>query len=191
MGALAFLPWMTVQEPVQIGAFRLLPIVLDQYGKRECDPSQAWKDPPAQVVRILKRYWDSPHLKTVKEPQGGTISSATVVQFQDQPIADDLDDSEIEGLFSLREAVTFSGLAEREFFARGRDYFNRDSFVLVAQRVQGRTGGLFEEREGKEPGRWGSARRERAGPGGECSLGLALADVLRVEEAMLDEEQGP
>jgi hypothetical protein len=133
MGTVSFMPWTTVNEPVQVGSFTMLPVILDESGKRECNPVTAWSDPPPEVLEILRVYRNHPNMKTGSEASNGIISSATIVQFGGRQVTDDLTDENIENLFSLREAFTFCGLAERKFFAH-RGYCNRDSFTMIGQR---------------------------------------------------------
>jgi hypothetical protein len=53
----------------------------------------------------------------------------------------DLTEDEIRSVFTLREAVAFSGLSTREFFAY-EGYWNTDTFSLIAQRFATGRGGV-------------------------------------------------
>ncbi|MCP3169942.1 hypothetical protein [Myxococcus qinghaiensis] len=141
MGTLSFMPWTTVYEPVKVGAFTLRPVILDKSGAYECNPAAAWVDPPADVLDILKVYRNRPNMRADSDPSTGIISSATVIQFGERPVTDDLSDEDIENLFSFREAFTFSGLAEREFFAHN-GYCNKDSFTMIGQRFSAAAKGV-------------------------------------------------
>jgi hypothetical protein len=128
MGTLVFMPWAVVSKGGCVGEFELKPVLLDSKTGNDRD----WLPATDEMSRILRAYRTPPDIP---------LRQATLVRFVDREFASDLTEPEIDRLFTLSEAVAFTGLSGRTFFSYG-GYSNRDSYLLIAQRFVPKQGGV-------------------------------------------------
>jgi hypothetical protein len=116
MGALAFLPWVTVAAPAAVGRFRLVPHRVG--ASLQAEP---------RVVDGLLASW--------LEPGGGPVESATLVQVAGRTPTADLSPEDEAGLHQLGAAVALAALARRSFF--DGPYLNAEHLRLELRRFSG------------------------------------------------------
>lgn len=114
----AFLPWLALQSPVTVYDVRLIPY------RRGLAPGDTTTATQADVDGVLAAY-------AIRKDH--PVERAALVEVGDWHTGQDADDETRERLFRVRELLTFTGLAGREFF-RGRGYCSFDNFALYLQR---------------------------------------------------------
>jgi hypothetical protein len=118
---LLFFPWITLDEPLEIGRFRLIPIdlSLDWPTDIQCAAN------PISILKILDQYRKSSRLP---------ITNAVLAQVDGVPIGHEFDESTRSALFRLSTHLAVSGLSERHFGAGGLDnYCASGHFQLLIQ----------------------------------------------------------
>lgn len=142
---LAFFPWAYIEEPLAIGALRLLPY---RDGELPGDlPNIKQKD----IAGVLGAYCNRS-----KHP----ITRATLLEYGDwqagMPLTEDL----ARELFRVRELIAFSALSCRRLFRGHSDYCNSHTYSLVLQRFKPGDTGTFafstRRRDGGTSHLWGS-----------------------------------
>jgi len=124
MGTLAFLPWFSIDAPVDVGN-----VVLEPYSRNAPD-----SETQRTLNQVLQAYQTAP---------GQPIESATLFRFLERSVLDDLSEDDRAELFDLSELVAFSGLCERKFFFLGGvDYVNRDNYQFFIQGFEETGGGV-------------------------------------------------
>jgi hypothetical protein len=143
--AIAFLPWVSVNEPVEVGPLRLLPY---QRGRL---PGNLLKATQADIDGVLSAYANRPKSK---------INKATIFELGEWNAGTDAE-SVAPALFRARNALAFSALANRKLFRQNSDYCNFDTYSLVVQRYAPGNAGTFSfstrRRDGGTSHLWSSA----------------------------------
>ena len=125
--ALAFFPWIYLDEPAEIGPLRLIPWVR---GRAPRDLPEAKM---ADIDGVLSAYANRP---------GQPLSKATLLEYGDWHLGTDAAEV-VSTLFKVRELVGFSALSARKLFSQSFDYCSYDSYSLVVQRYQRESPGTF------------------------------------------------
>jgi hypothetical protein len=118
MSALAFFPWLRLDELIEVGGFQLLPY---ERHERPAGPRTPTQD---ALDAVLAAY---------REHRGSPVEHATLLRHPEHGITDDLAVEERAELFAFAELLAFCGLARRQFFGSGMFYANRDDYALVIQ----------------------------------------------------------
>ena len=116
--ALAFLPWVVIDEEMTIGPLRLLPY---QQGKLPGNLSNATQ---VDIDRVLYAYSSRPKTK---------IKKATILELGEWQTGMEVQDA-LPALFRARNAIAFAALSQRRLFRQHFDYCNYDTYSLVVQR---------------------------------------------------------
>jgi hypothetical protein len=114
MPMLAFLPWSTVDEPMQFGPFRLLPLA------HALNAGLVPQALHAAVATILEGYGKKREVDRAR---------VAVLHHEDIDVTADLTDEQIADYYSFQTRLAFSGLSARDFF-RTR-YCNSDALALT------------------------------------------------------------
>lgn len=125
--ALAFLPWVYVDEPITVGPLRLLP-----YHRHKL-PGNLPHAAQADIDGVLNSYANRPKTK---------ISKATIFELGEWKTGMDAE-GVAPDLFRARNALAFSALSHRKLFRRNSDYCNFDTYSLVVQRYAPGNAGTF------------------------------------------------
>jgi hypothetical protein len=118
--ALAFFPWVSIEEPQTYGAVRLLPY------RRGRLPGDLPGVSQADIDAVLASY--SGYAK-------GSTDAATLLEVDDWQLGGD-PDSVLERLFDIKEWITTAALACRRLFRGHFQYCNSETFTLMVQRFQ-------------------------------------------------------
>jgi hypothetical protein len=118
MPALAFFPWVSIDEPLTVGPVRLLPY---DRGKLPGDQPHATQ---ADIDGVLAAY-------AVQKNQ--LVFEATLMEIGDWRLGQEIDDGVREQLFRARELLAFSALASRRLFRGHMDYCNFDTYAFFVQ----------------------------------------------------------
>ena len=116
--ALAFLPWVVIDEALTIGPLRLLPY---QQGKF---PGNLPNATQADIDRVLYTYSNRPKAK---------IKKATILELGEWQAGMEAQ-GVLPALFQARNAIAFAALSQRRLFRQHFDYCNYDTYSLVVQR---------------------------------------------------------
>jgi len=142
--AVAFFPWLVVDEPFEVGPFRLLPYVR---GKR---PGNLRNVTQKVIDGVLGAYANLPS-KNVKK--------ASILELGEWKTGDDAE-KVIADLFKARNYLAFSSLANRKLFRGHFGYCNYDCFNLIVQRYSSANPGIFSfstrRRDGGTSQMWSS-----------------------------------
>lgn len=128
MGMLAFFPWLSIEEQVEIDRHRLVPF---QHGE-----GPAGRGTPEQrLIDSVLAPFRAPH---------GPVNVATIAHLQGKAYTAELDEAERNDLFVFSQVVAFGGLAAREFrgFASSR-YCNTADFSFIVQGFRDEPNGTF------------------------------------------------
>lgn len=125
--AIAFFPWVTVDEPIAIGPVRLLPY---RRGKLPGDMTHVTQ---ADIDSVLSAYASRP---------GVQINKATILEFDEWQAGMDVQEV-VSELFRSRNAIAFSALSHRRLFRQHFNYCNYDAYSLVVQRYKPGDAGTF------------------------------------------------
>jgi hypothetical protein len=143
--AIAFFPWIYVDEPRTIGSLKLLP-----YNRGEL-PGNLAHISQEDIERVLGAYADRP---------AHPISRATILEFGDWQAGDDTTPEIVSSLFRVKNLVAFSALSHRTLFERHTGYCNYDTYTLVVQRFHPGEAGTFafdtRRRDGRTSQLWSS-----------------------------------
>jgi hypothetical protein len=125
--ALAFFPWLTCRQEVQVGPIQLLPYVR---GKAPGDLPGVTQ---ADIDGVLRAY---------SRIHGSRVKFATMLQITGWQLGADADHV-AQQLFNARRHITFAALSKRRLFRGHSEYTNSDTYELVVQRFKpGDTGGF-------------------------------------------------
>ena len=116
--AIAFFPWIHVEQPIEVGDLRLLP-----YQKGSL-PGDLPNVSQAGIDAVLGAYANRPNFPIKKGAileVGGLFAGMGVGPEQ------------VDDLFRARDVLTFSALANRVLFRGHFDYCNSDAYELVVQ----------------------------------------------------------
>jgi hypothetical protein len=116
--ALAFLPWVVIDEAMTIGPLRLLSY---QQGKL---PGNLPNATQVDIDRVLYAYSNRPEAK---------IKKATILELGEWQTGMEVQDV-LPALFRARNAIAFAALSQRRLFQQHFDYCNYDAYTLVVQR---------------------------------------------------------
>ncbi len=128
-GTLAFLPWVQLKEPIEVGGFNFEP-----WSSRS--PSPEWS------TRIMGSYCGSP---------GSPIEKATVVSIGGA-FDSDWSSETIQKFFEVRELISFVALMQRRFFDHS-PYVNDAALRAVVQHFDWSTGGGVTRHSRRRDGR--------------------------------------
>lgn len=124
--AIAFFPWVTIEEARTVGSLRLLPYDSSERSGTSDHVAQA------DIDGVLAAYALS---------KNELVSRVTLVELGAWNSGDDVDPETQSKLFTARELVAFAALAERRLFRGHFDYCNFDTYAFVVQYFQpGKTG---------------------------------------------------
>lgn len=142
--ALAFFPWVHVDEPTEIGKLRLIPYV------RKKLPGVLPHAAQADIDAVLGAYATRPRK---------IVRSATLVEYGNWQLGTDVD-GHVSRLFQAQALVTFAALAKRRFFQDHFNYTNSDTYALTVQKYAPGAGDTFafttRRRDGGTNQFWGS-----------------------------------
>lgn len=123
---IAFFPWVHIDEPLIVGRLRLLPYAR---GRLPGDgPKVAQKD----IDAVLRAY-------AVRKNQ--VVQKATLLELGTWRLGQDAS-RRVDPLFTARELIAFSALAERQLFGQF-SYCNFDTYALTIQRYHAGSAGAF------------------------------------------------
>ena len=125
--AIAFFPWVRIDEPIEVGMIRLLPY------ERLAKPGNLPLVSQEEIDNVLSAYAIRP---------GKPIEHATLLEFSDWHIGIDASNRVVD-LFRARNAIAFSALSIRKLFRGHFGYCNYDTYALVVQRFQSNSAGTF------------------------------------------------
>lgn len=115
--SIAFFPWVSVPESIEVGPVRLLPYERDLLPGNQPGASQA------DINAILSAYIDPPRY---------AVRRATLVEYGAWQLGNDSSKSRVQ-LFRARALVGFSALARRTLFRGHIGYCNYDTYEMVVQ----------------------------------------------------------
>ena len=170
--AIAFFPWLTLAERIEIGPLRLLPFTLGQLPGDQPNVDQA------DIDAVLGAYADRP-----RKP----VTDAVLLELGDWRSGMEIDDASMEKLFNASAILAFSALARRVLFKSHFDYVNTHSYLLIIQRfVPGEAGDFVfnaRRRDGYSSHYWSSKefafqRPNHVPNGSRAALDQPLAEVL-------------
>lgn len=138
--AIAFFPWIALNEAQSFGPLRLIPY---ETGKAPGDLPYATQ---ADIEGVLGAYAEHP---------GRPIRAATLVEFGDWQTGMDIEDR-AQWLWALQKLIAFAALAHRRLFTVA--YTNTDAYKLVIQRYRAGQANRFgfhtRRRDGKGLHSW-------------------------------------
>ncbi|MCW5887655.1 MAG: hypothetical protein KIT07_05985 [Anaerolineales bacterium] len=144
--ALAFFPWVHVEEPLEFGPVRLLP-----YQSRPALPGDLPHVRQADIKGVLAAYADRPN-----KP----IRRAALLEFGDWQSGMDISDEIVTQLFRARNFIAVAALSQRSLFHQNFGYCNYHQYALVVQRYGAGQTGTFafttRRRDGGTQQLWGS-----------------------------------
>ncbi|ROZ78007.1 hypothetical protein [Ramlibacter sp. WS9] len=121
MPMLAFLPWLKLREPVRAGAFHAFTHVIDQPLPADVPTGLM----PETITKLLAQYRTAPHLP---------LRGLTILQYEDRPLGDDLDEVARAALFRFAGQLAVSGMGERRFIGDfPDDYTASGHYQLIVQ----------------------------------------------------------
>lgn len=119
--AIAFFPWVYIDEPITIGAIRLLPYLK---GKLPGDLKHASQE---DVEGVFQTYSNRP-----KYP----VKRGVLLEVGDWYSGMEVTQDTLETLYRARELLAFSALSKRALFHGHFDYTNSDAYQLIVQRYK-------------------------------------------------------
>lgn len=125
--AIAFFPWVHIDEPIEVGMIRLLPYV------RLVKPGNLPLVSQEEIDNVLSAYAIRP---------GKLITHATLLELSNWYTGIDAADGVVD-LFKARNAIAFSALSIRKLFRGHFGYCNYDTYALIVQRFQSNSAGTF------------------------------------------------
>lgn len=126
MGMLAFFPWLSIDERIDVGSFRLTPF------ERGQAPAGAGTAEQRLIDGVLAPF----------RRAHGPVNVATIAHVEGKAYTTELDEAERNELFVFSQVVAFGGLAAREFCSYGR-YCNTADFSFVIQGFRDEPNGTF------------------------------------------------
>ena len=114
VATLAFLPWVTLEEPMAFGSFRLVPF------ERALATGLVPKELHAAATAIMEGYG---HKRPVDRERVALLYRA------DLPVTGELTDDQVVDYYDFRVRLAFAALSARDFFTWR--YCNSDSLQLV------------------------------------------------------------
>jgi hypothetical protein len=143
-GAIAFLPWVYCQEPIELGAIRLLPYVKGHLPGNL--PNAAQND----IDAVIGAYATGPN---------HPVQNAALLELGEWQTGMSVE-GRLKAFFRARDALAFSALAKRRLFRGHFDYCNTDTYSLVVQGYQPGQAGSFafdtRRRDGSTGYMWSS-----------------------------------
>jgi hypothetical protein len=125
--AVAFLPWVAIDEPITVGPLRLLPY------HRSKLPGDLQNATQTDIDGVLDAYANRPRSK---------IKKATIFELGEWQTGMDARDI-VPALFRARNALAFAALAHRQLFRQHSGYCNYDTYTLNVQRYAPGNPGTF------------------------------------------------
>jgi hypothetical protein len=124
--SIAFLPWVSIEEPMFVGELRLSPY------ERGISPGNIGHVLQADIDSVLAAYAERPN---------HPVRSATLLEFGTYELGSDCEPL-LTSLFRARELLAFAALANRRLFRRS-EYCNFDTYALTVQRYKSPHQGAF------------------------------------------------
>jgi hypothetical protein len=121
MSMLLFMPWCPIDQPYDLGPFKLVPF----------EPGTALGDVEKESNRVLDKL-----VSTYRTIEGDPVQSLAVIHSNDRSPTDDLSNEEIAVAYDLLTLATFSGLAARDFLDPIAAYCNADCFAMYVQQFE-------------------------------------------------------
>lgn len=119
-GAVAFMPWVTIEEPMELAGVRLVP-----FQRHAADQPEAVRD-------VLEAYRNG----------ALPVESAILIEVEGST-AGALDEETRRALFEVRDLLCFVALRHRQFFGSGTPHWNSSAFELIVQQYRAEQGGSF------------------------------------------------
>jgi hypothetical protein len=116
--ALAFFPWIALDQPQTIGDLRLLPYHAG--GRKNTFPHVTQAD----LNAVFKSYRNRP-----REP----VRQSTIIEIGDWHSGKKMETDIVERLYRARDALAFGALSSRRLFQGHSNYVNADAFTLIIQ----------------------------------------------------------
>lgn len=121
MPTLQFMPWCRIDKTYSVGEVTIVPFHSDK-------PLEGLDElATGQVKTILASYRDL---------EGRPVREAALVQYQNRPLLEDVNNDELESTWEYVDLACFSGLAKRQYFNSLGPYCNTDCFNLYVQKFQ-------------------------------------------------------
>lgn len=143
--AIAFFPWVYVEESKTLGPLRLLPYRKEKFPGNLPDAKQV------DIDGVLGAYSDRPNRPVMR---------ATLLEYADWYTGMPLSEKNASALFRIRDLVAFSALSQRRLFRGHFDYCNSYTYSLVLQRFRPGDPGTFafdtRRRDGATSHMWGT-----------------------------------
>jgi len=124
--AIAFLPWVRIDQPIDAGRLRFVPYVR---GER---PGIDVAVPQDALDRVLAAYVNPPRYP---------VAECTLVEFDNWRVGDDI--PEPSQIWLARVCIGMAGLSSRRLFRQHFDYCNYDTYQLAIQRFTIESAGTF------------------------------------------------
>lgn len=119
--AIAFFPWVFIEEPITIGQIRLLPYL------REKLPGNLTHALQEDIEGVFQAYSNRP-----KSP----VSHGVLLEVGDWYSGMDVTPEILETLYRAKEILAFSAISKRALFHGHFDYTNSDAYILIVQRYK-------------------------------------------------------
>lgn len=184
MPHIAFFPWASIDAPLVVGAYRIVPY------RTAVENGEIPGDLIPLVADILSTY--DGHARAVDR------ASAPMLHRVGQPITDALDDDAVAAAFAFREQLAFAALSARDLF--GVTYWGSENLQLVLQSfAPGGTGAVMtvtRRRDGSVRNIVSKERAKELRPPhvtGRCEIGRAidvpLLEALQATGSLAPDEQ--
>lgn len=171
--AIAFFPWVSIDQAIDAGAVRLLPYRRGQHPG--CRPEISQTD----MDNVLAAYAEHPHMP---------IARATILELEDWAAGSEVTDH-LGALFRVRNAIAFSALSQRKLFSGSFHYCNYDAYTLVVQALQPGQAGSFafttRRRDGGTTHHWSSDEFAFHRPNHVDSRAIVSIDTRLLEATLL------
>ncbi|MDE3022675.1 MAG: hypothetical protein KGI54_12595 [Pseudomonadota bacterium] len=117
--AIAFFPWVYINEQQEIGPIKFLPY------QRNKLPGNLTHTNQNEIDEVFAAYADLTNK---------AINRAIILEFDDWHTGMDIPNENIDYLFQVKELIAFSALSKRNFFQQPNDYCNYDTYTLIIQK---------------------------------------------------------
>ena len=143
--AIAFFPWLTLAERIEIGPVRLIPFALGELPGDQPNVAQA------DIDAVLGAYANRPN-----KP----VTDAVLLEVDEWRSGMEIDGESMDKLFNASAILAFSALASRVLFQSHFGYVNSHSYLLIIQSFLPGDAGAFvfnaRRREGYSSHYWSS-----------------------------------
>jgi hypothetical protein len=118
VNAIAAFPWVTCNEPIEVGSARILPY------ERGLAPGDLTHAKQTDIDTIMAAWADRP---------GQPVTRASLLEIDDYRTGMDAG-AHAYKLFQTRKLITFAALAQRRLFGQHFGYCNSHTYLLIVQR---------------------------------------------------------